>query len=204
MEISKFYDLLISNPDVANAVAALGSAVLAAVACIISVISLYVASSTLKHQREHNRLSVRPLANITVGDFEDWLYVKLENNGTGPLLIKVIRVIGATDPSEPLINCMPELDPKVSWTNFIEESSGRSMQPGGEIPLIELSSESSSSQAQFALSRDRVREALGKLKVEVEYTDIYGSKLPLALRDLDWFHRMLPEAHQEKLTKQIR
>lgn len=75
-------DLLIAKPDVANAVAAIGSAVLAAVAVVLSLISLYLSHAALRHQREHNRLTVRPLAYVVVGDYENQLFVKLRNNGT--------------------------------------------------------------------------------------------------------------------------
>jgi hypothetical protein len=187
-------NFLIGKPDVANAVATIASAVLAGVAVVLSLISLYVAHAALKHQREHNRLSVRPLAYITIGDYENQLYVKLRNNGTGPMVVKSISVVGAKDPSQPLVNAMPQLHPKVSWTNFVEDCSGRSVPAGGELVLLDLSSESSTSQGQFTLSRDRVRLALGKLRVCAEYTDIYGTKLPATNRDLQFFHRTLSVA----------
>jgi hypothetical protein len=63
---------------------------------------------------------------------------------------------------------------------------GRSILPGGEIVLPELSSKSSNSKDQFALSRDQVRQALGELEVHVEYTDIYGSTLPICTRSLEF------------------
>jgi len=186
-------NLLIDKPDVANAVAAIGSAVLAAVAVILSLISLYLSHAALRHQREHNRLTVRPLAYVVVGDYENHLFVKLRNNGTGPMIITSIVVVGAKEPSAPLISAMPQLHPKVSWTNFVEDCSGRSVPAGGDLSLVELSSESSSSAGQFALSRDLVRSALGKLEVQVEYTDIYRTKLPAARRSLKFFHRTLNE-----------
>lgn len=190
MSYSDVLNFLVAKPDVANAVAAMGSAVLAGVACILSFISLYVARAALRHQREHNRLSVRPLAYIMIGDYENQLFVKLRNNGTGPMIVKSLSIIGAQNEAEPLINAMPDLHPKVSWTNFVEECSGRSIPPGGELVLLDLSSESSSSPGQFRLSRDKVRLALGKLEVRAEYTDIYGTKLPASSRSLKWFHRM--------------
>lgn len=193
MLYSDTLNFLITKPDVANAIAAIGSAALAAVAIILSLISLYVSHAALRHQREHNRLSVRPLAYVTIGDYENQLFVELRNNGTGPMIVNSIAVVGAQDPSAPLINAMPQLDPKVNWTNFVEDCAGRSVPPGGELVLLDLSSGSSSSQEQFVLSRDRVRLALGNLEVRAEYSDIYGSKLPVAIRSLKFFHRMLNE-----------
>jgi hypothetical protein len=61
--------------------------------------------------------------------------------------------------------------------------------------MVDLSSESNESEDRFALSRDQVRQALGELEVHVEYTDIYGSTLPIATRSLEFFHRAKgPEA----------
>lgn len=191
MWYSDVFDFFIAKPEVANAVAAMSSTILAGVAVFLSLISLCVSFLTLRHQREHNRLSVRPLAYITIGDYENQLYVKLRNNGTGPMVVKFITVIGAPDQSQPLVSAMPQLHPEVNWTNFVEDCSGRSVPVGGELVLLDLSSECSSLQDQFSLSRDRVRLALGKLKVCVEYTDIYGTKLPASNRDLQFFHRML-------------
>lgn len=191
MSLSEVLSFLVAKPEVANAAAAVGSAVLAAIAIVLSFVSLYVAYAALKHQREHNRLSVRPLAYVTLGDYQNQLFVKLRNNGTGPLVIKNITVVGADDPTQPLIAAMPALLPKVSWTNFVEDCSGRSVPAGGELVLLDLSADSSASSGQFELSRDRVRLALGKLEVRAEYTDIYGSTLPVAKRSLKFFHRLL-------------
>jgi hypothetical protein len=155
----------------------------------LSFISVCVSLAALRHQRKHSQLSVRPLAYVMVGDYEDRIFVKLTNNGTGPMVIKSIRIINAPDPSGPLINAMPPLQAGVYWTNFVEDVAGRSVRPGGEIVLVDLSSESGESEDQFALSRDQVRQALGELEVHVEYTDIYGSTLPIGIRSLDFFHR---------------
>lgn len=191
MSLSEVLKFLAEKPDVANAVAAIGSAVLAAVAVVLSLISLYVSHAALRHQREHNRLSVRPLAYITLGDYENRLFVKVRNNGTGPMIVKSVTIIGTRDPQQPLVAAMPQLLPKVSWTNFVEDCSGRSVPAGGELVLLDLSTESSASQGQFTLSRDKVRLALGKLEVRAEYTDIYGSRLPVSNRSLKFFHRLL-------------
>lgn len=47
---------LIDKPEVATVIAAIASAILAAVACMFEVISLQVSRKTLQHQHEQNRL----------------------------------------------------------------------------------------------------------------------------------------------------
>ena len=182
-------DYLVAKPDVANAIATIASAVLAAVACIIAVISLRVSRKTLEHQQEHNRLSVRPIPSIVVGDYENRLFVKIVNNGVGPLLITKLRTPGSPDPDKALIFHMPALLPKVLWTNFVEDTTGRSIPPGSELVILDFDSGSSGSLGQYSISRDKVRAALGELSVEVQYTDVYNSHLPTISRDLKWFHR---------------
>jgi hypothetical protein len=182
---------LVSKPDVANAIGAIASAVVAIAALILSLISLGVSLAALRHQRIHNALTVRPLAYVMLGDYENQLFVKLRNNGTGPLIVKSIRVVGAPSPEKPLIDAMPPHPAGVAWTNFVEEFEGRSVPAGGELVLLDLASESSTSQPKFLAFRDRVRKVLGEFSIEVEYTDIYGTVLPIASRKLKFFHRML-------------
>jgi hypothetical protein len=184
-------NFLIAKPDVANAIAAMGSAVAAVVALFLSLVSVVVSLSALKSQRTHNQLSVRPLAYVMLGDYENQLFVKLRNNGTGPMIVKSVEVLGAESPHRPLIEAMPDLPDNVSWTNFVEQFEGRSVPAGGELVLLDLSSESSGSQPQFRMFRDKVRAALGNLSIRAEYTDIYDRVLPPVSRDLKFFHRML-------------
>jgi hypothetical protein len=80
-------NFLIAKPDVEIAVAALGSAVAAIAAVFLSLLSLAVSLYVSKHQRTHNQLTVRPLAYVMVGDYENQLFVKLRNNGTGPMIV---------------------------------------------------------------------------------------------------------------------
>lgn len=182
---------LLDKPEVANAIAALGSTALGLFALVISVVSVYFARSSLKHQEEHNRLSVRPLCYVTLGDYEHRLFVKLRNNGTGPLLLESVRIKGAEDEMAPLIRAMPDLPPNCDWVDFVEDIEGRSISPGDELMLLELSAENCDPTEAFPQPRDLIRKQLGKLEVHVHYTDIYGSSLPEAVRSLIWFHRNL-------------
>ena len=191
MWYSDALNFLVAKPQVASAVAAISSVFVAAAALLLSAISVFLSLAALKHQRTYSRLTVRPLGYVMLGDYEDHLFVKLRNNGTGPMIVKKIIVVGASNPSEPLINAMPSLPPKVSWTTFVEECEDRSVPAGGELVLVELSAESSASQGQFTLFRDKVRMALSPLTVQAEYTDIYGTSRPKVSRELAFFRRML-------------
>jgi hypothetical protein len=189
MNLNEIFSLLKQNHEIANAVSAMAGVFVASLAFLISVLSVIFTWRALKHQQTHNRLSVRPLPYITVGDYENTIYVKIRNNGTGPLIIKRLTVPGAEDPNQPLVSNMPNLQHGVVWTNFTGATEGRSIVVGGEMVLLELSDPNLG--AAFQCSRDRVREALGKLSLSLDYTDIYGDTLPSCARDLNWFHRTL-------------
>lgn len=191
MTLLQIFEWLSKNSDAANAIAAIASAIMAAAAVVLSVVSIWISRSSLNSQQEHNKISVRPLAYVVVGDYENHQFVKIRNNGTGPLIIRKIEIIGAQNPSMPLINAMPELHSGVSWENFVEDCSGRSIPVGGELELISLNAECSTSESNYVLARSNVRQALGELEIHVEYTDIYESRLPVARRNLNFFHRTI-------------
>jgi hypothetical protein len=194
MKFTEILAFLKENHEIANAISAMTGTLVALLAVIISALSVFFTWRALKHQREHNSMSVRPLPYITVGDYEDKIYVKIRNNGTGPLIVKKLEVVGASKPSESLVNNMPSLRPGIYWTNFSGPNEGRSIPVGGEMMLLELSDPHLSEE--FLLSRDEVRAALGRLSLTLDYTDIYSNKLPPCSRDLKWFHRTLISSEQ--------
>jgi hypothetical protein len=140
--INDLITLLTEKPDVANAVGAIAGALVATAACIISLGSLYLSRRSLTNQLKHNQLSVRPLAYVTLGNYENHLYVKVRNNGTGPMIVKSVNCIGADDPTVSLLRCMPPMPPQLCWTDYVEAVKDRSTPPGGEIMLLELSQKS--------------------------------------------------------------
>jgi hypothetical protein len=167
-----------------------------ALASLLVAIQAFLSSrKTSRAQHEHNQLSVTPLVNINFGDYENDLSVSLVNNGTGPMVIKSIRVIGAADPTKPLIDAMPNLprNDLVTWNHYIgSDLTGRSIRAGGgQIVLLRLRHNREKEKALkdlFALSRDKMRAALGPLKLRVEYTDIYGKRF-VTERSLGYFLR---------------
>lgn len=48
---------------------------------IISCITIVIAVNTYKANKEHNRNSVRPILEIALGDYENDLFVRIENSG---------------------------------------------------------------------------------------------------------------------------
>ena len=176
-----------ADANVANAFAALASAAAAFLALVVSCISVWIAVRTLSSQQKHNELSVRPLAEVTVADYENSLRVKLRNNGTGPMIITTVQVSKGERNKGCVVEWMPPLPSARVWNAFSHELIERTLQPGSEIVLLELTEYAG--EKDFALCRDAVRAALAPLTVSVRYTDIYNKAMPVRVKSLSWFGR---------------
>lgn len=180
---------LAKDANLTNALATVASAVIALAAVIISVVSLYVARAALKNQHRHNVLSVKPIPMISVADYEDRLTVKILNNGSGPLIIKGVQVKKESEVRESLVDWMPSLPDGMYWATFVGPVKNRSLLPGNEIKLLELTGDHS--EEEFQKARDNCRAVLCQLAVVLEYTDVYGSAFEFHEKQLSWFGRNL-------------
>lgn len=155
------------------------SAICAVAAVAISIVSMVFTVIYSHKQNEHNRNSVRPISAIKFNDYEDQIAVKIENFGTGPLLIEKLRLIQDGCESETLISLMPNIDQ--TWTTFTEKVDGWTIPVGGSIVLIEINPKNST-------IRTCVRKALSPITLSIDYKDIYSTKFHDE-RSLDFFGR---------------
>ena len=183
---------LAKDANLTNALATVASVIIALAAFIISVVSLYVSNAALKIQRHHNVLSVKPIPMVSVADYEDRLTVKILNNGSGPLIIKSVQVKNESQVHESLVDWMPSLPDGMCWATFVGSVKSRSLLPGNEIKLLELTGDHTENE--FKEVRDNCRAALCQLTVVLEYTDVYGSAFEFHEKPLTWFGRNLSES----------
>jgi hypothetical protein len=178
-------ETLINNSNLASALSAVAGVCIAALAFVISAISLYVSIKALRHQQKHNILSVKPIPEVTVASYENSLRIKLRNNGTGPLMIKrfFVKKNGEERPS--IIKWMEGLPNGRLWTHFASDINGRSILPGKIIPLLELTEYEN--EKDFNQSRDACRKWLRELECFVCYSDVYGSRFEIYTKKLTWF-----------------
>lgn len=189
--MAELYELIAQNRDSANVLAAVASALAAGLAFLISCMSLWVSLATLRHQRRHDELSLRPLPEVTVADYETQLRVTLRNNGSGPMIVTKLVAGDGSEVRDQILAWMPDLPDAMYWSNFAGRVDGRSILPGNSIVLLELTG--NNQDAIFAQARDSVRAALRGLTVNVEYSDVYNTVLPPCRKPLDWFGRHLAE-----------
>ena len=181
------FAFLKSDPNAANAFGAVASAAAAFLALVVSAISVGISVWAVRSERRHNELSVRPLAEITVADFEHSLRVKLRNHGIGPMIITKVAISDGTADKPTLLAWMPELPNGRPWTNFSDRISDRTLSPGSEIVLLELTERKG--ELDFINCRNIARTALAKLTVTVDYTNIYNTVMPPRRKELAWFSR---------------
>jgi len=180
---------LAKDPNLTNAIATVASAFIALAAFVTSVASLFVSRATLKKQHRHNVLSVTPIPMVSVADYEDRLTVKILNNGSGPLIIRNVKVKKESQERQSLIAWMPSLPDSMYWSTFVGPIENRSLLPGNEIKLLELTGDHPGQK--FEKFRNECRAALSPLTVTLEYTDVYGSTFKSHEKCLSWFGRNL-------------
>ena len=155
---------------------------------VTGIIALIFTAISLQVQRKHNRLSVKPIALVSVGDYENELAVHLQNKGTGPLIIKSLSFIDQNGKTEKAIIDFFGSDFKnVVWSTFVADIDGWTILPNETKTLIKLNGDSADKE--FVRVRDKVRKVLAQIQVELLYQDIYEKDMPKKIRKLDWFAR---------------
>ncbi|MFB6415224.1 MULTISPECIES: hypothetical protein [Bradyrhizobium] len=156
----------------------------AILAIVASTISILLAIMNMRWQRVHYRKTLMPIGSISMGDYEDSIFVRLRNDGAGPMIMDEIVVfrndekVGAA-----LIDLMPR---GLLWTTFVKDISGRAFVSGKEIDLISISGDTED--PEYLEAHRSVREALSTLSIRASYHSIYGDKQHCR-RSLDWFGR---------------
>lgn len=155
---------------------------------VIAFFALIFTAITLRVQRKHNRLSVKPIAIISAADYENELAVYLQNKGTGPLIIKELSFIIQDGRKEnALIDFFDSDFDNVSWSTFVKDINGWAILPNESKTLIKLNGYPEDEE--FLLLRERVRRVLAPIQVELLYQDIYENDMARKVRKLDWFAR---------------
>jgi hypothetical protein len=109
------------------------------------------------------------------------------------MIVSAVTVSDGKNALPCIVEWMPNLPRNRPWNTFSHALHARTLPPGGEILLIELTEHEG--ELGFSECRDLTRAALAPLTVNVEYTDIYNTVLPPCKKSLAWFGRH--EASQE-------
>ena len=64
----------------------------AILAVFISLVSVFIALINFAMQRADNRKALLPIGNLSLGDYENHIFVRLRNDGVGPMIVDHIVV----------------------------------------------------------------------------------------------------------------
>ncbi|MEG0835607.1 MAG: hypothetical protein RR413_09210 [Christensenellaceae bacterium] len=155
------------------------TAVTAVMAIVISII-------TYRSQVKHNKNSVKPILNISVGDYVNEIFIKVKNKGVGPATITLCNCIQSIDnrirKETAVINYFDDVH--FVWDTFANDITNLTIAPGGEMVLLRACIEDTE-------SMNAIRKQLRNIEIQIEYIDIYNEKMPVARKQLTWFGRTL-------------
>ena len=172
-------------------------AIAAVGALIISVVSLVITGLSIKKQEEHNRNSIskqeehnknslKPICSIYQTNYENFISVRIENDGTGPLIINKI-----------IFDCDDNLSYQSIFDLFkLSDIDLNQMEIHRIFPSIDRNNYAlSPNERMYLLSvtpkdentREKLRNKLKTLTVCVEFSDIYGNMYERKMKKLDIF-----------------
>lgn len=134
-------------------------------------------------QRVHNRKSVKPLAQIDLEDREGLLFVHVQNNGVGPLIVDKLIFTRDGKQYHQIQDCL-DLDPKSYYHIEITDTNKKIIVPGGFLVVFSEKLDLSENQATITM----FRQQLSAIHLEVEGHDIYDIKISIG-KCLKWFAR---------------
>ena len=165
------------------------SALTSIIAIIISFISILLTFISIRLQMRHNRNAIKPIIDFAIGDYDNDIFVRILNNGAGPLIVKSFEVYYLDSVRDDLISIMPELPKNMYWKTFFSRIVGKSIPQNQSITLIQL--EINLKRKEEIEYRNLIREVLSLVEIKVLYADIYEINMPVVTKKLDWFGRTL-------------
>jgi len=58
---------------------------------IVSIFAVIVAMLSIKSQEKHSKNNAKPICSIRASNYDNFISVRIENNGTGPLILNSIK-----------------------------------------------------------------------------------------------------------------
>lgn len=159
--------------------------IIASCALAISIISIGITLWQMCIQRKHNRISFMPIGKFKYGDYENSLFAKIENSGTGPLIIKKLIISKGKDEKSNLVDWLSG----TSYTDFVDDFTNKAIAPNKKLYLFNIKPE------ELNLKETDIktlRKELKDLRAKIFYEDVYGNSFTEE-RDLSHFGRLLKQ-----------
>lgn len=173
-----FLDEIINEPTLTIAISAV----------IVSICSIVIAVVSLWIQRKHNRITVRPVADIGRFNYVGWIAIWVKNVGLGPMIVKSIETY---DPQKGIIKDYPidwmkgKMPSGFYFTRFRKNLEDSTIMAGDHEVLLEY--EYNTSDPFDIENATQIRSILKDLKIRIKYENFYEEEQPEFVKSLDWF-----------------
>lgn len=151
-------------------------------AIIISLLALLATFYQLYLQRLHNEKSLKPLGQIDVGDRKKHIYVHIQNNGLGPLIIDSVIFTKDGIKYKTISECLT-LDPKSYWHVSLSSTDKKVILPNTHLVVFNKNTENNSPE-----EIEDIKKQLTPITLKVSCRDIYNNTFSFE-RNLEWFSR---------------
>lgn len=148
----------------------------------ISILALFLTFYQAYLQRVHNAKSVKPLGQIDLSDRKNHMFIYIQNNGLGPLIIDKLIFTKDGEHYTTISECL-ELDPKSYWHIIISPMVNKVVLPNSHLVVFDKNTENLSVE-----DIDLIRRQLFPITLTVNCRDIYDNKFSFE-RNLQWFSR---------------
>lgn len=135
-------------------------------------------------QRKDYEKSQKPAPQIVLGDKDRRLFVQLQNNGVGPLLVEQLSFLKDDVEYSGIEECL-SFDPKsYNHDTEISPDTPKIVHPGRDLEIFGMVFEPHEGEEDIS----RVRNELACLQLKVIGKDTYDNKI-ITKRDFQWFTR---------------
>ena len=161
---------------------------------ITSIVAIVFTYIGLRIQRKHNFKTLKPIGKIRSFDYESNISLRIDNYGTGPLIIKAVYLNGNDINEDGIIDYIPdEFADSLIWKNFTGSYPGRAIPPNENLELLAWSPTTYKKKNKDKIESDkkRLREILKDMTIKVEYHGIYENETFTDEMELSWYARNL-------------
>lgn len=130
-------------------------------AIIISIVSIIFTFWQIRLQRTHNKKSVKPIGQIVIGDYDNEIFVKLENSGIGPMIVTKSDFKKGNVLKKSLIDLMPN---DIIYADFIKFVENKTIRQSQSINLLKVSF---SNNANNYITKYRIKKELQDIFIEI-------------------------------------
>jgi hypothetical protein len=152
-------------------------------ALALSILALLATFYQAYLQRIHNEKSVKPLIQINLTDSNGLIFVHIQNNGLGPVIVQKLVFIKDEQLYNDIKDCLA-LNPNSYQHVSINKSVTKVVPPGTYLEVFSKQFDTTNALAEM----DKIRRELATIKLKVEGKDIYDNKV-IVERELSWFVR---------------